>query len=914
MADLNLFIDRSSVPPSKPEKVEETVVKEELTGINADIFDFVDEFAEEITGEKAPIQEVSPPGWGHTKGPETGGSAKAFDDARKEGRFKGDKEDMFAIMWAAKNKGDKTHYKPKSNPPKKKKTSLKEDFTHISETAEKVSQFLGDTGKTVKREIAPLEERYELLEAKINKIQQITKSMFPGNPGDTIVSGIGASGDGSTQGGGAVWLWDLDDVNIGTPMNGVYPAVSNGAALIYDGLTNKWIPGESSSENLLEGGIINANGGSANTSGNLLIQSTNNTNGNLEIEQASGNTKFKVYGTTGNTDFKGGFVQIDRLATMFKIGQSNFTIHGRNQDDINAGTYTNDGDIFYGYSSHPQDTGTADAIQYAGRISDELDMVNKKYVDSAIDTGGGGIGFTFKGTCDVTLPLDNAANSDVVEGEGNFYINTVGGTAYNSGTTAQNWAGIGGLTISADQLIIWSESSSRWFAGAVENDTTYVKVDGSNSMTGGLIIAPSGSEGLQIKEGNTTNITLFKGGSAQFNNALTVDNNITCGGNVLPATNGQGQIGDENQYFSEVNGGKLYAYLDGSQFASFGPYGTTPDIGSTGTRFGTIHTEAVNTTQTSTMASILPQVLGNNLGQSNNQNNRWQHICGITANFSGTGAEAGIFGDINPSSHLLRNLGTSTLSWGNLFLGNLYVDAVRARANAGINIGTGTATYIESTGQNSGGYVAFQGGKNANVIFYRCTDNGMTPPQLVIKGKTDANDGDKNNDLLAVHRSEGNVGDEIRYHGKINDSKAIVNKAYVDNKSSNPTLPDWVAAARAGSYTDTATWPNWNVKYRYNTVSGCLDVSVDVSSNSPQTFYGTNYLFSLPKAITTKAMGMIMSFPSDSGSNPNPVMNYLLFGDNTDIAVRFRSVDNANQTVQRFMGRVSIPLYDVDFP
>jgi hypothetical protein len=67
------------------------------------------------------LNEVSPPGWGHTKGPEEGGSAEAFDKARKEGRFKGSKSDMFAIMWAGKNKGDKTHYKEKSNPPEKKK-------------------------------------------------------------------------------------------------------------------------------------------------------------------------------------------------------------------------------------------------------------------------------------------------------------------------------------------------------------------------------------------------------------------------------------------------------------------------------------------------------------------------------------------------------------------------------------------------------------------------------------------------------------------------------------------------------------------------------------------------------------------------------------------------------------------------
>ena len=49
------------------------------------------------------FQEVAPPGWGHTKsdkekGVEKGGSAAAFDRARKEGRFKGSKEDMFKLI------------------------------------------------------------------------------------------------------------------------------------------------------------------------------------------------------------------------------------------------------------------------------------------------------------------------------------------------------------------------------------------------------------------------------------------------------------------------------------------------------------------------------------------------------------------------------------------------------------------------------------------------------------------------------------------------------------------------------------------------------------------------------------------------------------------------------------------------
>ena len=63
------------------------------------------------------INEVAPPGYGHTKGDKEkgvkkGGTAAAFDKARKEGRFKGSKSDMFAIMWSQKNKGDKPHYKP----------------------------------------------------------------------------------------------------------------------------------------------------------------------------------------------------------------------------------------------------------------------------------------------------------------------------------------------------------------------------------------------------------------------------------------------------------------------------------------------------------------------------------------------------------------------------------------------------------------------------------------------------------------------------------------------------------------------------------------------------------------------------------------------------------------------------------
>ena len=83
------------------------------------------------------INEVAPPGFGHTKGDKKkgvkkGGTAAAFDKARKEGRFKGSKSDMFAIMWSQKNKGDKPHYKPGTDKKYKKyEEDWKPEIEHI---------------------------------------------------------------------------------------------------------------------------------------------------------------------------------------------------------------------------------------------------------------------------------------------------------------------------------------------------------------------------------------------------------------------------------------------------------------------------------------------------------------------------------------------------------------------------------------------------------------------------------------------------------------------------------------------------------------------------------------------------------------------------------------------------------------
>ena len=95
------------------------------------------------------INEVAPPGYGHTKGDkkkgvEKGGTAAAFDRARKEGRFKGSKSDMFAIMWSQKNKGDKPHYKPGTD---KKYKKYQEEETSCDSSYEKLKKKIGSKKK-----------------------------------------------------------------------------------------------------------------------------------------------------------------------------------------------------------------------------------------------------------------------------------------------------------------------------------------------------------------------------------------------------------------------------------------------------------------------------------------------------------------------------------------------------------------------------------------------------------------------------------------------------------------------------------------------------------------------------------------------------------------------------------------------
>jgi hypothetical protein len=132
------------------------------------------------------LNEVAPPGFGHTKGDkkkgvEKGGTAAAFDRARKEGRFKGSKSDMFAIMWSQKKKGAKPHYKPGTN---KKYKKYQEEETSMPNVEKKDrgainKRFKGLFKKDVKGTVQGVNEsEYEKLKEKIGSKEKHDKPAY----------------------------------------------------------------------------------------------------------------------------------------------------------------------------------------------------------------------------------------------------------------------------------------------------------------------------------------------------------------------------------------------------------------------------------------------------------------------------------------------------------------------------------------------------------------------------------------------------------------------------------------------------------------------------------------------------------------------------------------------------------------
>jgi hypothetical protein len=401
--------------------------------------------------------------------------------------------------------------------------------------AESLSAYNKKTRQSLE-EVAPVSDT-----DRISLLEDAFAQMKRGRP-QTLVSGIGASLD---SGGGAVWLWDLEDVSIGAPYNSLdpsnpgtkYPNITDGSFLSYNAAAKVWQAVEDSgAANALSGAVIKATGGSANASGNLVIEATDATDGNFTIKNASAAEKFVIDGSTGDTTVKGGHVVIERRTTG-SIGSSTFTIQGRATDSPNDPV----GILFSTYNSHPMDNGTADSIRYAGRVSNNKDITTKQYVDEAVAGAVPGGNFDFKGTTDVTgTPPSNPSGGD-------FYINTVAGVATN------DWTGIATLTIAADQLVLYSSTESRWFAGSIEGANPNVLKIG-DTMTGPLTIDipsdASSTDAFRIKQGGVTKAEIFSGGAATFNNTITCQNILSH--NLKPRTDNTYVLGDTQKSWSSA--------------------------------------------------------------------------------------------------------------------------------------------------------------------------------------------------------------------------------------------------------------------------------------------------------------------------------------------------------------------------
>ena len=120
-----------------------------------------------------------------------------------------------------------------THPPMREEPRKPKEKTRQELMAESISLYHTKTNQNL-QEIPESSDR-----DRIKLLEDAFAQMRRGQP-QTIVAGVGASLD---SGGGAVWLWDLEDVNIGVPLNGAYPNIEDGAVLKYDRDNLRWEPG-----------------------------------------------------------------------------------------------------------------------------------------------------------------------------------------------------------------------------------------------------------------------------------------------------------------------------------------------------------------------------------------------------------------------------------------------------------------------------------------------------------------------------------------------------------------------------------------------------------------------------------------------------------------------------------------------
>ena len=301
-------------------------------------------------------------------------------------------------------------------PVESEEVEIKEpNHNRIERMSESISRYHKKTNQTL-TEVAPVSDsdRIKLLEDAFAQMKRAQPN--------TLVSGIGASLD---SGGGAVWLWDLEDVDIGTPLNGQYPVIAANSILKYNAATTKWVIGSSAES----GEITTADVALVNQFSNVALsgelQSLPQPDGDLTSQEDANkwivaslkDIDERIGGVDGNTDVPGNldFEDTDADADIRRFGNSNPTLNikvGALETELTTlATFTKTSTTF------PTKT------QYTGPITDDDDVATKKYVDDQIDLvnpSGNVAGVTkiIAGT-NISISPEN--------GEGEVTINSAGG-------------------------------------------------------------------------------------------------------------------------------------------------------------------------------------------------------------------------------------------------------------------------------------------------------------------------------------------------------------------------------------------------------------------------------------------------------------------------------------------------------
>ena len=564
------------------------------------------------------------------------------------------------------------------------------------------------------KEDKSVEDRLALLE------QDVFTQMSKGTP-NTLVSGIGASLD---SGGGAVWLWDLNDVNIGTPLNGTYPVINDNDVLKFDSATNKWIPGAptvNSADLPLAGGTM---------TGDIVFNSSQTFPGTLELDGGT---------MTGDITFKAGQTFPGTLP-------------------LTGGAITGD-------------------TTYTGSTAGATNLQTKTSVNALISAAVTG-GFVFKGTTNVTGAAPTPAAGD-------FYINTVAGTAANT------WTGIAGLTVSADQLVIYSGAESRWFVGAVEDNTSFLAKTGG-TMTGDIVFA-----GTQTFPSSITSGFLQKSGGT-MTGTLTTDELVVPLGKTLTIKRGNNNTSSSGLDIKGYQPGQFTAQTDIFGVSYGNGTSTADSINYKGRTDGSNNLQTKSSVTTLINAAVASDgnllnggIIAASGGTANNSGNL------TLQQENGSGDNSGTlflkkYNTTDPTITLdpIGKITISTNSIGHIYLkgtggGKFSVDNNRTfhfsdQLNDFMTLNAAELTLLSPA--------LFTG---SSFVVERGLPSGSNATNFVVKGMLSSSIGTVNSTLVSIKRSSG-VGDTLQYFGNtttnnntVQTKGSVVGSTLFQNKSDN---------------------------------------------------------------------------------------------------------------------------------